>query len=331
MDTKQNYLNINLKGGRIIKVGGITASLAPLAVAVALLTGAGAASAQVTGVISGITASGNVTSGNVKYGDTVVIACGTTCGTSSATTFGNITTGTISAGNTTTGTLKAGDTTLANTTTGTLSAGNTTTGTLKAGDTTLANTTTGTLNAGNTTTGTLSAGNTTVGTLSAGNTTVANLTANSISTNTLFVGGANITNLQSANVTLANVTAANTTITNSLVVKPGATVDLGGNRLQNVVAGVQDTDGVNIGQLRSVEKMAKQQGAIAAAAVSIPLPSGGTIGETTVGAGLGASGGYAALAVGVSSRIKEDLIIKGTMGISGSTKTIGVGIGYTFK
>ena len=77
--------------------------------------------------------------------------------------------------------------------------------------------------------------------------------------------------------------------------------------------------------------MARQQGAIAAAAVSIPLPSGGAIGETTVGAGLGASGGYAALAVGVSSRLKEDLLIKGTMGISGSTRTIGVGIGYTFK
>ena len=27
MDNKQNYLNMNFKGGRIIKVGGITASL----------------------------------------------------------------------------------------------------------------------------------------------------------------------------------------------------------------------------------------------------------------------------------------------------------------
>jgi trimeric autotransporter adhesin len=130
---------------------------------------------------------------------------------------------------------------------------------------------------------------------------------------------------------MANVTVANTTVTDSLVVKPGATVDLGGNRLQNVVAGDQATDGANVGQLRAVEKMARQQGAIAAAAVSIPLPSGGAIGETTVGAGLGSSGGYAALAIGVSSRIKEDLILKGTMGISGGTKTIGVGISYTFK
>jgi autotransporter adhesin len=130
---------------------------------------------------------------------------------------------------------------------------------------------------------------------------------------------------------MANVTTANSTVTNSLVVKPGATVDLGGNRLQNVVAGDQATDGANVGQLRAVEKMARQQGAIAAAAVSIPLPSGGAIGETTVGAGLGSSGGYAALAIGVSSRIKEDLILKGTMGVSGGTKTIGVGISYTFK
>ena len=53
MDAKQNYLNINLKGGRIIKVGGITASLAPLAVAVALLAGSGVAYAQLTGVVTG--------------------------------------------------------------------------------------------------------------------------------------------------------------------------------------------------------------------------------------------------------------------------------------
>lgn len=119
-------------------------------------------------------------------------------------------------------------------------------------------------------------------------------------------------------------------VANSLSVKPGATVDMGGNRVQNVVGGVQDTDASNMGQLRSVEKMAKQQGAIAAAATAIPLVAG-AVGETTIGAGLGASGGQAAMAIGLSSRITEDLVIKGNAGISGSTKSVGVGIGYTFK
>jgi trimeric autotransporter adhesin len=105
---------------------------------------------------------------------------------------------------------------------------------------------------------------------------------------------------------------------------------MGGNRVQNVVAGVQDNDGANMSQLRAVEKLAKQQGAIAAAATAIPLVAG-VVGETTIGAGLGSSGGQAAVAIGLSSRITESLIIKGNAGISGSTRSVGVGIGYTFK
>ncbi len=105
---------------------------------------------------------------------------------------------------------------------------------------------------------------------------------------------------------------------------------MGGNRVQGVVAGVQDNDGANMGQVRAVEKLAKQQGAIAAAATAIPQVAG-AVGETTVGAGLGSSGGYAAVAVGISSRISEDLIIKSNAGFSGSTKSIGIGFGYTFK
>ena len=117
MDAKQNYLNINLKGGRIIKVGGITASLAPLAVAVALLAGSGVAYAQLTGVVSGGT--GGVFGNNVVNGNTVTLATPTG-------TLGNITTGTLSAGNTTTGALRAttistGNSTLGNTTVNLLS------------------------------------------------------------------------------------------------------------------------------------------------------------------------------------------------------------------
>jgi trimeric autotransporter adhesin len=155
---------------------------------------------------------------------------------------------------------------------------------------------------------------------------------NSVNINTVNLSAfnANITNLTAGNLGVTNLTAANATITNSLVVKPGATVDLGGNRVQNVVGGVLETDAANMGQLRTVEKMARQQGAIAAAATAIPLVAG-NVGETTVGAGLGASGGQGALAIGLSSRITEDLIIKANAGMSGSTKSIGVGIGFTFK
>lgn len=98
-----------------------------------------------------------------------------------------------------------------------------------------------------------------------------------------------------------------------------------------MVGGVQDTDAANVGQVRTLEKLANRQGAIAAAANAMPLATAGAVGEITVGAGVGSSGGQAALAVGLASRITESLVLKGTAGASGSTTSVGVGIGYTFK
>ena len=46
MEHEKHYLNLNLRGGRIVKIGGITASLAPLALAVSLLVGSGSLMAQ---------------------------------------------------------------------------------------------------------------------------------------------------------------------------------------------------------------------------------------------------------------------------------------------
>lgn len=106
---------------------------------------------------------------------------------------------------------------------------------------------------------------------------------------------------------------------------------MGGNRVQNVVGGVQDTDAANMNQVRTVEKLANRQGAIAAAANAMPLATDGAVGEITVGAGLGSSGGQTALAVGLASRITENLVLKGAAAASGSTRSVGVGIGYTFK
>ena len=108
-------------------------------------------------------------------------------------------------------------------------------------------------------------------------------------------------------------------------------MDMGSSRVQNVGAGVQDTDAANMSQLRTVEKLANKQAAIAAAANAMPLATDGAIGEVTVGAGVGSSGGQTALAVGLASRISENLVLKGAAGASGSTRSIGVGIGYTFK
>ena len=81
----------------------------------------------------------------------------------------------------------------------------------------------------------------------------------------------------------------------------------------------------------SGRKLANQQGAIAAASVAIPLPNALTPGTTTIGVGLGNTNGETAAAIGLAARINEDLVLKGTIGVSGGTTAVGVGIGYTFK
>ena len=52
------------------------------------------------------------------------------------------------------------------------------------------------------------------------------------------------------NVTAGNVTAGNTTTTN-FTVKPNGNVDMGGNQVHNVKAGTEDTDAVNLSQLKA--------------------------------------------------------------------------------
>jgi hypothetical protein len=115
-------------------------------------------------------------------------------------------------------------------------------------------------NTGNISTDTLSTtGNVTVGgTLSVtgqasfngisntGNITTDTLTANtSINTPLITATTANVTtaNITTANVTTANMTTAN--ITSALQVSAGATVNMGGNRVQNVGAPVLATDAAN--------------------------------------------------------------------------------------
>ena len=293
-----------------------------------------------TATIPNLNVTGGLSAGSLSVTTLNISTLNATTGninTLTATT-GNVQTLTATTGNVQTLTATTGNVQTLTATTGnvqTLTATNGSIGTLTATNASITN-----LTATNGSISNLAATNGNIGNLTATNASVANLTAtngtitnlNSVNINTvnLTTANANISNLTAGNVNTTNLTAANATITDSLVVKPGAAVDMGGNRVQGVVAGVIDSDSANMAQLRSVEKMARQQGAIAAAATAIPLVAG-AVGETTVGAGLGASGGQGALAIGLSSRITEDLIIKANAGMSGSTKSIGVGIGYTFK
>lgn len=106
---------------------------------------------------------------------------------------------------------------------------------------------------------------------------------------------------------------------------------MGGNRVQGVADGVLASDAVNLGQLNKVERLANRQGAIAAAAVNIPVSAGIRVGETTVGVGLGFSGGESAIAVGLASRVKDNVLVKGSVGTSGGGTTAGgVGVSITF-
>jgi hypothetical protein len=96
----------------------------------------------------------------------------------------------------------------------------------------------------------VTAANAQVSNLNAVNGTIQNLSVNAVTTGTVSAAAA----------TMANVTSGNATVTNSLSVRQGANVDMGGNRIQNVGNGVNDSDAANMGQLRQVEKLANQQG-----------------------------------------------------------------------
>ena len=67
--------------------------------------------------------------------------------------------------------------------------------------------------------------------------------------NTLTVGLAKDLEVDNVEV-VHNVTAANTTTTN-FTVKPNGNVNMGGNQVHNVKAGTEDTDAVNISQLKA--------------------------------------------------------------------------------
>ncbi|RXH05444.1 MULTISPECIES: YadA-like family protein [Bradyrhizobium] len=99
----------------------------------------------------------------------------------------------------------------------------------------------GITNTGNLTTDTLTA-NTSV------NTPLINATNANVTTATITTANVTTANVTTANMTTANVTTANigtANITTALQVSPGASVNMGANRIQNVAAPLAGTDAAN--------------------------------------------------------------------------------------
>ncbi|MDG6882741.1 Adhesin yadA precursor [Phocoenobacter uteri] len=59
------------------------------------------------------------------------------------------------------------------------------------------------------------------------------------------------------NITVQGVTTNSATINNALTISPNANINMGGNVIHNVGNGVQDTDAVNLSQLKAVAKVSK--------------------------------------------------------------------------
>ncbi len=119
----------------------------------------------------------------------------------------------------------------------------------------------------------------------------------------------------------------------------GATVDMGGNRVQGVAAGVVGTDAVNMNQLNAVNnnlqsqitdnrKEARRGIASVAAVAGIPSLESGK--QFNIGVGLGNFKGQTAVAVGANARFAPDVTGKLSIGVSGGDATVSAGIGYSF-
>lgn len=114
----------------------------------------------------------------------------------------------------------------------------------------------------------------------------------------------------------------------------GTSVDMGGNRVQNVADGVSDFDAVNLRQLNNLDKKLtgkiNETGAIAAAFAQ--LGQAQTPGKSTFGIAAGGQGSKAAVALGWSHRpvSMKPVVVKGSLGASGKTVAGGVGATWEF-
>jgi hypothetical protein len=124
------------------------------------------------------------------------------------------------------------------------------------------------------------------------------------------------------------------TLNGGLAVGAGTSVNMGGNRVQNVADGIVSSDAVNLRQLSAVEgkldKRINETGAIAAAFAQ--LGQAQTPGKSTFGIAAGGQGGKSGLAIGFSHRpvTMKPVVIKASLGASGSTTSGGVGATWEF-
>lgn len=119
-----------------------------------------------------------------------------------------------------------------------------------------------------------------------------------------------------------------------LTVGAGKTVNMGGNRVQNVADGVADFDAVNFRQLNNLDKKLtgkiNETGAVAAAFAQ--LGQAQTPGKSTFGIAAGGQGSKAGVALGFSHRpvTMKPVVIKASLGASGKTVAGGVGATWEF-
>jgi hypothetical protein len=119
-----------------------------------------------------------------------------------------------------------------------------------------------------------------------------------------------------------------------LAVGGGTSVNMGGNRVQNIADGIAPADAVNLRQLNAVEgkldKRINETGAIAAAFAQ--LGQAQTPGKSTFGIAAGGQGGKSGLAIGFSHRpmSAKPVVIKLSLGASGSTTSGGIGATWEF-
>lgn len=98
-------------------------------------------------------------------------------------------------------------------------------------------------------------------------------------------------------------------------------------KITNVAPGTAPTDAVNVGQLDAavsrLEDKIDRTGAIAMAASQIHLPAGFANG---LGVGAGGQGGQSALALGYVGTLRDNVTVRLTAGVSGSTRSYGGGL-----
>ncbi len=195
-----------------------------------------------------------------------------------------------------------------------------------------ATTTNGITNTGNIATGTLNTtGNAAIGGNAAvagslGVTGAATVNGNFSATSNAYLGG-------------TAATATMTVTPTSVMVKNGAIVNMGGNRVQGVAPGVAGTDAANMNQLNSVRdglqtqitdnsNEARRGIASIAAVAGIPGLNAGK--QFSLGVGVGGFKGQSALAVGGNVRFSDDVTGKLAVGISGGQTTVSAGVGFSF-